>query len=105
VTVRLVGDDDEATGYYSPTYQTVINAGIPVILDSSSYREHNKFAIFDHEVVWTGSTNWTDTGVSYNSNNTIVITSTNMANVFSLEFEEMCGKNFTIQKWTTPRMC
>ena len=31
VAVRVVGDGAEASGYYSPTYNALINAGIPVV--------------------------------------------------------------------------
>ena len=90
VTVRVVGDGLEATGYYSPTYNALISAGIPVVLDPYvSYLQHNKFAIFDGHTVWTGSTNWTDNGFTYNANNSIVITSTHLAQAYTTEFEEM----------------
>jgi hypothetical protein len=37
VTIRVVGDDDAATGSYSSSYQALISAGITVIIDTSSY--------------------------------------------------------------------
>jgi len=99
VQVRVVGDDDAVTGYYSPTYQILSTAGIPVVMDTSASRiEHNKFAVFDNEVVWTGSTNWTDTGMTYNLNNTVVITSPHLALAYTTEFEEMFGGSFQTAK-------
>jgi phosphatidylserine/phosphatidylglycerophosphate/cardiolipin synthase-like enzyme len=99
VDVRVVGDNEAVTGYYSPTYQMLINAGIPVVMDTSNNRiEHNKFAIFDGAVVWTGSTNWTDTGLTYNLNNTVVVTSTHLAQAYQTEFEEMFNGDFQNDK-------
>ena len=99
VQVRVVGDDEAVTGYYSPTYQILSDAGIPVVMDTSTSRlEHNKFAVFDDEIVWTGSTNWTDTGLTYNLNNTMVVTSTHLALAYTTEFEEMFNGNFQNDK-------
>lgn len=101
VTVRIVGDDEAAaSGAYSPTYNALIQAGIPVVTDPYvSYIQHNKFAVFDGRTVWTGSTNWTDNGFTYNANNAIVITSTHLAQAYTTEFEEMfAGGHFSHQK-------
>jgi len=96
--VRVVGDDDAASGYYSPTYNLVASAGISVVVDSSGRLEHNKFAVFDGRMVWTGSTNWTDTGLTYNANNSIAITSPHLALAYTIEFEEMFGGAFQTGK-------
>jgi phosphatidylserine/phosphatidylglycerophosphate/cardiolipin synthase-like enzyme len=94
VTVRVVGDDDAASGAYSSSYQQLIDAGISVVTDSSGSIQHNKFAIVDGEIVWTGSTNLTDTGFTLNANNSIVITDTTMASVYQTEFDEMYAGDF-----------
>jgi hypothetical protein len=88
VTVRVVGDDDAALEY-SAAYQQLVNAGIPPVLDDSGYIQHNKFLVVDSQVVWTGSTNFTDTGFTLNANNSVVITDTVMAGIYTQEFEEM----------------
>jgi hypothetical protein len=100
LTVRIVADDQAATGKYSSTYNAIIAAGIPVVTDPYvSYLQHNKFAIFDRRKVWTGSTNWTNTGFTYNANNSIVITSIHLALAYTAEFEEMfVGGHFAHQK-------
>jgi phosphatidylserine/phosphatidylglycerophosphate/cardiolipin synthase-like enzyme len=90
VTVRVVGDDEAATVSYQPFYQALTDAGIPLVTDSSmSIIQHNKFLVVDGQTVWTGSTNWTDTGFTLNANNSAVITDTVMAAVYTTEFEEM----------------
>ncbi len=94
VTVRVVGDDDAALHEYAAGYQALLSAGIPVITDTSSYIQHNKFILIDAQVVWTGSTNFTDTGFTFNANNALVITSTTLADVYALEFEELWSGAF-----------
>lgn len=58
---------------------------------------HNKFAVIDYlspspddDYVWTGSTNLTYTG-NFNTNHTIVIKDTDVAAVYTQEFEQMWG--------------
>jgi phosphatidylserine/phosphatidylglycerophosphate/cardiolipin synthase-like enzyme len=81
-----VGDDEAATGDYSDSYQALVDAGITVVTDSSlSKIQHNKFLIIDDSVVWTGSTNFTDTGLTLNANNSIVITDTYRSAVYGTE--------------------
>ena len=94
VTVRVVGDDDAAIGDYSSSYQALVDAGITIVTDSSGYIEHNKFFVFDGEVVWTGSTNLTDTGFTLNANNSLAVTDTVLASVYTTEFGEMWGGSF-----------
>jgi len=90
VTVRVVADDDayHEPGY-QPHFQALEAAGIPLVLDNRSSLMHNKFFIIDGLIVWSGSTNITDTGFTYNHNNSLVFTSTQLANIFTTEFEEM----------------
>ena len=94
VTVRVVGDDDAASGDYAASYGALTTAGIPVISDTLSSIQHNKFLVVDGAVVWTGSTNLTDTGFTLNANNSIVISDTLLAGVYTTEFEEMWGGVF-----------
>ena len=76
------------TGYQSH-FNTLTAAGIPVIDDNRSSIMHNKFFVIDSELVWSGSTNITDNGFSYNHNNSVVFTSTLLADIYTIEFEEM----------------
>lgn len=94
VTVRVVGDDDAANNEYSSSYQALVNAGVTVITDTSSYIQHNKFAVIDGTIVWTGSTNFTDTGFTLNANNSIVITDTHLSAIYTTEFDEMWAGQF-----------
>jgi phosphatidylserine/phosphatidylglycerophosphate/cardiolipin synthase-like enzyme len=95
VTVRVVGDDEAMIGEYSTSYQELISAGITIMTDTTTSKiQHNKFLVVDGNIVWTGSTNFTDTGLTLNANNAIVITDTTLANIYTTEFEEMWAGTF-----------
>jgi phosphatidylserine/phosphatidylglycerophosphate/cardiolipin synthase-like enzyme len=97
VTVRIVADDD-AYADYNTSYAALSTAGIPIILDNRSSLMHNKFFVIDGQIVWTGSTNVTDTGFTYNHNNSLVFTSTELADIYETEFGEMYGGLFGTAK-------
>lgn len=95
VAVRVVGDDEAMMGEYSASYQELISAGITVMTDTTTSKiQHNKFLVVDSNIVWTGSTNFTDTGLTLNANNAIVITDTTLASIYTTEFEEMWAGAF-----------
>ena len=87
VTVRVVTDDDAYDG--SAHYADLQSAGITVINDARSSTMHNKFFVVDGLVLWTGSTNMTGTGFTYNHNNSLVLTSTLLADIYTIEFGDV----------------
>jgi phosphatidylserine/phosphatidylglycerophosphate/cardiolipin synthase-like enzyme len=50
---------------------------------------HNKFWIFDRQILWTGSTNITVNGIYKQNNNVIVFHSPEIANIYEREWEEL----------------
>jgi phosphatidylserine/phosphatidylglycerophosphate/cardiolipin synthase-like enzyme len=100
VTVRVVADyDSYHSSSYGPTFAALEASGIPVVVSPYvSYLQHNKFAVIDGTAVWTGSTNWTDTGLTYNINNAVVITSPHVATAYEMEFAEMYAGQFANSK-------
>lgn len=95
VAVRVVGDnEDGADPSYAPFYQSLTAAGIPLVTDSTTALMHNKFAVFDGGVTWTGSANFSDNAFVRNGENAVVITSTVVASIYTAEFNEMFGGKF-----------
>jgi phosphatidylserine/phosphatidylglycerophosphate/cardiolipin synthase-like enzyme len=86
VTVRLVTDTDSID---QDGIVAVEQAGIPVVEDDRSAIMHDKFAVIDGSVVWTGSMNYTTTDVYRNDNNLMQIASPRIAANYTAEFEEM----------------
>ncbi len=67
---------------------------------------HNKFIIFDNKAVFTGSLNLSRSGLSdYDVNDIVIIDSTEIANLYKQEFEQMLSGKFHNQKvkLNTPR--
>lgn len=98
VDVRWVTDDehgleaDEEPGHGQ--FEMLQQAGIEVRSDTRTALMHNKFWIFDGQIVWTGSTNITENGVFKQDNNTIVIQSPELAAIYEAEFQEMWDGQF-----------
>jgi phosphatidylserine/phosphatidylglycerophosphate/cardiolipin synthase-like enzyme len=98
VDVRWVTDNehgleaDEEPGHGQ--FAMLQNAGIEVRSDTRSALMHNKFWIFDGQIVWTGSTNITQSGVFRQDNNVIVIHSPQLAAIYETEFDEMWNGQF-----------
>jgi phosphatidylserine/phosphatidylglycerophosphate/cardiolipin synthase-like enzyme len=98
VDVRWVTDDehgleaDEEPGHGQ--FARLQEAGIEVRSDDRSALMHNKFWIFDGEIVWTGSTNITESGIFKQDNNTITIQSRDLATIYEREFQEMWNGQF-----------
>lgn len=86
VRVRIVSDTDYRD---NAEMKEVIEAGIPVRFDERSALMHDKFLIADNARVWTGSYNTTDNCSYRNNNNSVQISSRDIADNFQLEFNEM----------------
>jgi phosphatidylserine/phosphatidylglycerophosphate/cardiolipin synthase-like enzyme len=94
VTVRVVADDQAASGLYSASYQALINAGIQVVTDATTEIQHNTFFVVDGSVVWTGSVDLTDTGLTLDASDSIAVTDAVLASNYTAEFEEMWSGDF-----------
>ena len=92
VNVRIVYDDEHTED--DPQMRQMIKAGIPATPDERSAFMHNKFFVFDHQIVWTGSWNVSTNDTFRNNNNAIVIRSSKLAENYTNEFEEMFGGQF-----------
>ena len=98
VDIRWVTDDehglesDEEPGHGQ--FAMLQEAGIEVRSDARSALMHNKFWIFDGQIVWTGSTNITENGIFKQDNNAIAIQSPELAAIYEREFEEMWNGEF-----------
>ena len=90
VVVRLVM---ESTNMDNQEIQGILDAGIPIIGDNRQGLMHDKFVVIDHSEVWTGSMNYTRSGVYKDNNNLVRMRSNQVAEDYTNEFEEMFLKN------------
>lgn len=86
VDVKLVTDDENFSGQ---GITQLLDAGIAVVTDDSPSLMHNKFAVIDREIVFTGSYNTTDNCGHKNNNNAVMFRSVELAEIYLVEFEEM----------------
>lgn len=98
VDVRWITDDesglDADTKPGHGQFKAMKAAGIQIKDDKRGALMHNKFWLFDGKIVWTGSTNVTVSGMFEQNNNTIVISSLDLANIYEKQFEEMWAGSF-----------
>jgi len=87
VEIRFVGDGDEEE---DEGYEELVAAGVDLTLRAPRDRiMHNKFAIIDEAVVWTGSANFSENGVMRNNNGAMSIRDADLASHYTDEFEQM----------------
>ncbi|GAB4505681.1 MAG: phospholipase D-like domain-containing protein [Anaerolineales bacterium] len=86
VQVRVVMESDNRD---QDDPQRLMDAGITVLGDRREGLMHNKFVIIDRSEVWTGSMNFTNSGIYKDNNNMLLIRSVKMAENYTTEFEEM----------------
>jgi phosphatidylserine/phosphatidylglycerophosphate/cardiolipin synthase-like enzyme len=65
------------------------NAGIKIVTDNRKGLMHNKFAVIDGKILWTGSYNLTYNDEYKNNNNVIEIHSEDVSKIYLDEFNEM----------------
>lgn len=98
VDVRWVTDDEHGIAADEEKergqFAMLREAGIEVRDDGRSALMHNKFWIFDGQIVWTGSTNVTKNCNFRNNNNVIVLKSPDVAAIYEREFAEMWEGKF-----------
>jgi phosphatidylserine/phosphatidylglycerophosphate/cardiolipin synthase-like enzyme len=88
--VRLVMESDNMD---NKEVQEIQDAGIKIVGDQREGLMHNKFVLIDHSEVWTGSMNYTTSGTYKDNNDLISIRSTQVAEDYTNEFNEMFENN------------
>jgi len=98
VDVKWMTDDKNGLDYDTQPgrgqFSLLQAAGIEVKDDDRSALMHNKFWIFDQQIIWTGSTNISVNAVFKQNNNVLVIRSPEIAFIFEREFQEMWSGQF-----------
>ncbi|MBN2547239.1 MAG: DUF1669 domain-containing protein [Spirochaetes bacterium] len=86
IDVKLVVEKDNAG---KREIKELAHAGIKITTDNGKGLMHNKFAVIDGRLVWTGSYNLTYNDEYKNNNNVIEIRSEYLAKIYMDEFSEM----------------
>lgn len=91
VAVRIITDNDKAYDRGSDV-DRLHDKGIPVRVDRTDAHMHHKFAVFDREVLLTGSYNWTRSACRENHENVLVTSSPKLLAPYCDAFERLWGK-------------
>jgi len=86
VQVRLVMESDNMN---TTEVKALQSANVPIIGDHLAGLMHNKFVVIDRADVWTGSMNYTQSGTYSDNNNLMHIRSTEVADDYETEFDQM----------------
>ena len=108
IKIRFITDAhyyEKKEDYYDPFYGHLEKAGIELITEvdggknDDNLHSHNKFAIIDEEILWTGSYNITENGRDNNNNNAVLIKNESLAKTYLEEFNQIWGDETGIPKF------
>lgn len=93
INFRILTDKLQAAGKHSKVIE-LYKYGVNIRVHSKNKIEHNKFAIFDSNVVSTGSFNWTNAASDKNSENCLfLIKEPDNIKAYKERFEELWSVN------------
>ncbi|MEC7518847.1 MAG: phospholipase D-like domain-containing protein [Myxococcota bacterium] len=87
VRLRLLTDDDKSFDRGSDI-ERLEAAGVPVRTDRSEHHMHHKYAVFDRDLLVTGSYNWTRSAAQHNRENLLVSDDPRLVKPYLRKFEE-----------------
>ncbi len=88
VSVRILSDM-EKSGDLGSDVSRLAQDGIDVRFDAADKHMHHKFAIFDREILVTGSYNWTRSAADSNEENLVVSDDARLLRDFQGEFDRL----------------
>lgn len=91
VALRIITDDDKTLDRGSDI-DRLFEAGIPVRTDRSQAHMHHKFAIFDGNLLLTGSYNWTRGAANDNQENFVVVDDPRLLNAYAKTFASLWSR-------------
>lgn len=91
VDVRVISDNDKTLDKGNDI-MTMASRGMAIKLDRTSNHMHHKFAIFDNELLLTGSYNWTLSAANHNEENILITNQPEIVAPFRKEFGKLWRK-------------
>jgi phosphatidylserine/phosphatidylglycerophosphate/cardiolipin synthase-like enzyme len=92
IEVKVLIDRVQAAGKHADD-EMLENAGIPLRRSKGSGLMHNKFAVIDGIIIYTGSYNHTDNATTKNDENYIVIMDKDVAETYEKQFQKIWEKH------------
>ncbi|MES2789126.1 MAG: phospholipase D-like domain-containing protein [Planctomycetota bacterium] len=88
VRLRIITDNEKAFDLGSDVTR-LQEAGVPLKVDQTPFHMHHKFALFDRQLLLTGSYNWTRGAARDNQENFIVTSERRLVDPFQDVFERL----------------
>ncbi|MFH1751698.1 MAG: phospholipase D family protein [archaeon] len=92
VNIRVVLDFQQSQTQYS-VKDFLIENNVDLRIDNKPGLMHNKFAVIDNSIVFTGSFNYSLNGDTRNDENLVLLTEPSTIQAFALEFEEIWNES------------
>ena len=91
VEIRIVTDQGQSEDIHSAV-ESLLQDGFKIKIVKGKGRNglmHNKFAVFDHNLLLTGSYNWTETAEHYNYENALFLEDKPLVKEYEKEFNSL----------------
>jgi phosphatidylserine/phosphatidylglycerophosphate/cardiolipin synthase-like enzyme len=88
IKVRIITDDEKVNDRGSDIWEMAVR-GIETKIDNSPHYMHHKFAVFDNQMVLTGSYNWTRGAAEFNQENLLFTDDQRAVAAYRQEFQRL----------------
>jgi phosphatidylserine/phosphatidylglycerophosphate/cardiolipin synthase-like enzyme len=95
IPIRILTDRGESDDFHS-VIASLLEDGFKIKLVKGKGKNglmHNKFAIFDRKLLFTGSYNWTETAEHYSYENALFLRDKDLIKEYQAEFDSIWSKN------------
>jgi phosphatidylserine/phosphatidylglycerophosphate/cardiolipin synthase-like enzyme len=90
VRVQVIADKDQLNRTAAQKVTALIQAGVPVWLDSAHQAQHNKVMVVDRQTVLTGSYNFTVAAQRHNAENLLIVRDNSaLAEVYARQWDKL----------------
>ncbi|WP_415881457.1 phospholipase D-like domain-containing protein [Neptuniibacter sp. SY11_33] len=96
IKVRILTDQDKANDLGSDI-DYLMHKGVDVLLDTSPWHMHHKFALFDGVRLLNGSFNWTRSASDRNQENLTLTDNQEIVSAFAAEFEALWTRHSSVR--------
>lgn len=91
IHIAIISDNDKSNDKGSDI-EFLSKKGVSVILDHAPSHMHHKFAIFDEQILLSGSFNWTRSATTSNQENILVTGDKGLITAFDRKFEQLLSQ-------------
>lgn len=99
VDVKIILDKSQVSSNHASSAKFFSERGVPVWIDYKPHIAHNKIMVIDHEVVVTGSFNFTRSAQLHNAENLLIIENPQLASIYTHNWESRLAVSETLREY------